>query len=268
MNSLIHPSAVIDPSAVIGENVEIAPNVVIGKDVKLGAGVKIYPNAYLEYCEIGEGTQINVGAVIGTPPQDMNYKGQPSKVIIGKNCQIREHVTVNRASKEGEATIVGDGCMLMIGSHVAHDCKLGNNVILANLVSAAGFVEIGDFSFIGGSVVLHQFVKIGEMVIMGGFSGTRQDIPPYAKTEGRPAAIIGTNVVGLRRRGLSSEERAAVKKAYNLIWYSGLNTKTAIEKIKEEVNMNPYVERLIDFIQTSKRGVVKLVGKQELEEDK
>lgn len=267
MSSLIHPSVIIDKSAVIGVNVEIAPNVVIGKNVILGDGVKIYPNAYLEFCEICDNTEINVGAVIGTPPQDLGYKGEPSKVIIGKNCQIREHVTVNRASKEGSATIVGDGCMLMIGSHVAHDCKLGNNVILANLVSAAGFVEIGDYSFIGGSVVLHQNVRIGEMVIMGGFSGTRQDIPPYAKTEGRPAAIIGTNVVGLRRRGLTSEQRSAVKKAYNLIWYSGLNTKTAIETIKNELPMNMYIQNLIDFIESSKRGVVKFVGKQGLEED-
>lgn len=267
MTSLIHPSAVIDPSAEIGENVEILPNVVIGKNVKLSAGVKIYPGAFLEYCEIGEGSSIGVAAAIGTPPQDLGYKGQESKVIIGKNCQIREHATVNRGSKEGAVTVLGDECMIMIGAHVAHDCKLGNNVVLANLVSAAGHVEIGDYSFIGGTVVLHQNVRVGEMVIMGGFSGTRQDIPPYAKTEGRPAAIIGTNVIGLRRRGLNADQRTAVKKAYNIIWFSGLSTSSAIERVKSEIEMNPQIENLINFIQSSKRGVVKLAGKQGLQED-
>ncbi|EKE02356.1 MAG: acyl-[acyl-carrier-protein]-UDP-N-acetylglucosamine O-acyltransferase [uncultured bacterium] len=261
----IHPSAVIDPSAQIADDVKIHAYTVIGPDVKLESGVEVLPQAYIEYSEIGKNTIISTGAVIGTPPQDLGYKGEPTKVIIGENCQIREHATVNRASGEG-ITEIGNNCMLMTGAHVAHNCKLGNNVILANLATLGGHVEVGDYAFIGGMVVIHQNVRIGEMAIMGGFSGTRQDLPPYSKTEGRPAGIIGINTIGLRRRGLNAEERTNLKKAFNLIWYSDFNTHQAIEKIQQEIPSNKYIEHLIDFIQTSKRGVTKHTGKQGYEE--
>lgn len=266
MGTNIHPSAVIDPTAEIADNVKIGAYAVIGPNVKLGSGVEIFPQAYLEYCDIGANTVISTGAVIGTGPQDLGYKGELTKTVIGENCQIREHVTVNRASGEGNTTRVGDNCMLMTGAHVAHNCGLGNNVILANLVTLAGHVTVGDFAFIGGMVVVHQNVRIGEMAIMGGFSGTRQDLPPYAKTEGRPAGIIGINTIGLRRRGLSAEERTNLKKAFTLIWHSDLNTKQAIEKIREEIPSNQYIDHLIEFMQTSKRGVTKISGKQEYEQ--
>lgn len=264
MTNLIHTGAIVDPTAEIAENVEIGPFAVIGKNVKLGSGVKIAPNAYLENCEIGDNSVIYAGAVIGTAPQDLSYKGEFTKVIIGQNAQIREHVTINRASGgEGQCTIIGDNCMLMTGAHVAHNCKLGNNVIFANLVTLGGHVEVEDFVFLGGMSVIHQFVRIGEMTIMSGFSASRQDIPPYSKMDGRPARVAGTNVVGLRRRGLSQEERTAVKNAYKYIWYSDLNTKNAIEKIRQEIPMNKYVEHLLNFIETSKRGITKLSGKDE-----
>ncbi|MFH0702982.1 MAG: acyl-ACP--UDP-N-acetylglucosamine O-acyltransferase [bacterium] len=267
MTNIIHSSAIIDLSAEIAENVDIGPYTVIGPNVKINSGVKIYPHVYLENCEIDSGCVISSGAIIGTAPQDLNYKGESTRVMIGKDCQIREHVTVNRATGEGTVTKIGSNCMLMIGTHVAHNCQLGNNVILANLVSLAGHVIIEDYAFLGGTVVIHQNVKIGEMAFMGGFSGTRQDIPPYAKTEGRPAAIIGINTVGLRRRGLKPDERTNLKKAFNLIWFSDLNTNQAIEKIKQEIPLNKYIEHLIEFITTSKRGVTKLKGKQEYEEE-
>ncbi|MFA6988842.1 MAG: acyl-ACP--UDP-N-acetylglucosamine O-acyltransferase [Candidatus Gastranaerophilaceae bacterium] len=265
--SAIHSSAYIHETAQIADNVEIQPFSYIGPDVKIEKGVKIFSGAHLEYCEIGENTSISTGAVIGTPPQDVGYKNESSKVIIGQNSQIREHVTVNRASGNGNSTDIGDNCMLMTGVHVAHNCKLGNNVILANLVTLAGHVHVGEFAFIGGMVVVHQNVRIGEMVIMGGFSGTRQDIPPFAKTDGRPARIVGTNVLGLRRRGLSQDERTAVKNAYKYVWFSDLTTHQALEKIENEIPTNIYVEKLVEFIQTSKRGVTKLSGKQETETD-
>ena len=248
----IHPSVVIHPSAQIAEGVKIAPFVAIGPNVKIASGVEIFPNAYLEYCEIGENTVISSGAIIGTGPQDLGYGGEDTKVVIGEKCQIREHVTVHRAAGEGSATTIGNNCLLMVGAHVAHNCKLGNHVILANLVTLAGHVIVEDYAFLGGMVVIHQNVRIGEMTIMGGFSGTRQDLPPYAKTEGRPAGIIGTNAIGLRRRGLTPEERSNLKKAYNFIWFSGLSTNHAIEKIKAEIPTNKYIEHLIDFINTSK----------------
>jgi len=267
MTSNIHPSAIIDKSAEIAEGVKISPFAIIGPNVKLGSGVEIFPHAYLEHCEIGSNTIISSGAIIGTAPQDLGYKGEPTKVIIGENCQIREHVTVNRASGEGNLTKIGNNCMMMTGSHVAHNCILGNNVILANLATLGGHVSIEDHAFIGGMVVLHQHIRIGEMAIIGGFSGARQDIPPYAKTDGRPAGIIGLNLIGLKRRGLSPEERKELKAAFNCIWFSGLNTKQGIEKIRQEVHSNKYIEHLIEFIETSKRGVTKISGKQEYVEE-
>jgi UDP-N-acetylglucosamine acyltransferase len=263
--SNIHPTAIIDPSAEISEGVEIGAYAIVGANVKLEKCVKLMPQSYVEYSEIGEGTVIHPGAVIGTAPQDLGYKGDASKVIIGKNCLIREHATINRASGEEKATVIGDNCMLMTGCHIAHNCEIGNNVILANLATLAGHVSVGDYAFLGGTIVVHQNVRIGEMVIMGGFSGTRQDIPPYAKTEGRPAGIIGINVIGLRRRGLTQDERTNLKKAYNLIWFSDLNTHQAIEKIQQEIPSNKYIENLINFMLTSKRGVTKLKGKQDFE---
>lgn len=263
----IHPSAVIDSSAIIADSAKIGPFCVIGPNTRIDDNVELKSNVTIEHSEIGEGTTIYSGAVIGTAPQDLGYTNENTKTVIGKNCKIREFVTVNRASGEGNATIIGDNCMLMTSAHVAHNCVLGNNVILANLATLAGHVEVGNFAFIGGTVVVHQNCRIGEMTIMGGFSGTRQDLPPYAKTEGRPAAIIGINVVGLRRRGLNPEERTNLKKAFNLLWFSGLNTKQAIEQIRNDIPLNEQIENLINFVETSKRGVTKLVGKQGFEKD-
>jgi len=263
----IHPSAIVDKSAQVADGVKISPFAIIGPNVKIQAGVEIFPHAYLEHCEIGSNTIISSGAIIGTAPQDLGYKGELTKVFVGEKCQIREHVTINRASGEGNSTIVGNNCMLMTGSHVAHNCKLGNDVILANLATLGGHVSIEDYAFIGGMVVLHQHVRVGEMAIIGGFSGARQDIPPYAKTDGRPAGIIGLNSIGLKRRGMSLEERKQLKAAFNCIWFSDLNTKQGIEKIRQEVPLNKYIEHLIEFIETSKRGVTKISGKQEYVED-
>ena len=258
----IHPSAIIDPSAEIADGVKINAYAVIGPNTKLESGVEIYPQAYIENSEIGKNTIISTGAVIGTAPQDLGYKGEFTKVIIGENCQIREHATVNRASGEGSITKVGNNCMLMTGAHIAHNCQVGDNAILANLATLGGHVLVGDYAFIGGMVVIHQNVRIGEMAIIGGFSATRQDLPPYAKTEGRPAGIIGINTIGLKRRGFTPEERTNLKKAFNLIRFSDLNTNQAIERIREEIPSNKYIDQLIEFINSSKRGVTKLSGKQ------
>lgn len=257
MTNKIHPSAFIDETAQIAEDVEIEAFTYIGPKVKIGKGSKIRSQARLEHCEIGENCLISSGAIIGSEPQDMGYKGEPTKAIIGNNCQIREHATVNRASGEGNVTKVGNNCMLMTGSHVAHNCELDDNVILANLATLGGHVTVGNGAFIGGMVVIHQNVRIGEMSIMSGFSGSRQDVPPYAKTDGRPARVVGTNVLGLRRNGVSQEDRTAIKNAYKYLWFSELTTAQAIEKIKQEIPSNKNLEHLVNFIETSKRGVAK-----------
>ncbi len=252
----IHNSAVIHKSAQIADGVEIGPNVIIGENVKIDAGVKILGSAYLEHCEIGEGTVISPFATIGTAPQDLGYKNEPTKAIIGKNCLIKENVTVHRAANCGDLTTrVGDKCLLMVGSHIAHNCQLENEVILANLVTLGGHVHVGFGAFVGGMCVFHQNIRIGEMAIISGFSAARQDILPYSKGDGRPARPSGLNVVGLKRRGVSLEDRTTMNNAYKILISPNFNTSQAIEEIKRLGYINKYVENMFEFIQTSKRGV-------------
>lgn len=265
----IDKTAVIHKSAQIADGVEIGPNVVIGENVKLASGVKIVANAYLEFCEIGENTVISPFASIGTPPQDLGYKGEATKVIVGANCLIKENVTINRAANAGDMTTrVGNKCLLMVGAHVAHNCQLDDEVILANLVTLGGHVHVGFGAFIGGMSVFHQNIRIGEMSIISGFSAARQDVLPYSKSDGRPAFPTGLNVVGLKRRGLSQEERTAMNNAFKILVSPDFNTSQAIEEIKKQGMVNKYVENMIEFIQASKRGVTlkrinKSVGQME-----
>ncbi len=253
---MIHSSAVIHPSAKIADGVEIGPNTIIGENVILENGVKILGNAYLEFCEIGEGTVINPFASIGTAPQDLGYKGEPTKVIVGKNCLIKENVTINRAAACGDFTTrVGNKCLLMVGSHVAHNCQLEDEVILANLVTLGGHVHVGFGAFIGGMSVFHQNIRIGEMAIISGFSAARQDILPYSKGEGRPPVPAGVNVIALKRRGVKPEVRNDINKAFKLLISTEYNTTQAIEIIQKEIPSNEYIEKMIDFVKSSKRGV-------------
>lgn len=253
---MIHKTAIIDDSAIISPSAEIGANVIIGKNVVIADNVKIMPNAYLEYCEIGEGTVISPFASIGTAPQDLGYKNEPTKSIIGKNCIIKEYATVNRASGEGNATIVGDKCLLMTSSHVAHNCVLENEVILANLATLAGHIHVGFGAFLGGMSVFHQNIRIGEMCIVSGFSASRMDILPYCKGDGRPPVPHGINAIGLKRRGVTPEERSVLKAAFKII-QSDKNTLSASVKIIEEtLPKNKYINHLLDFIKTTKRGIV------------
>ena len=253
---MIHKNAVIDETAKIGKNVEIEANVTIGKNVVIGDNVQIRAGAYLEYCEIGDGCKISPYAVIGTPPQDLGYNDENTKVIVGKNCQIKEFVTINRASGEGNATILGDNCFIMAYAHIAHNCKLENEVIMANGATIAGHVEVGFGAFLGGMSVFHQNIRIGSMAIVSGFSASRQDILPYSKCDGRPAAPRGINVIALKRRGVDLETRTSVNKAFKILTSGEYNTSQAIEKIKSELPMNEYIENMISFVESSKRGVV------------
>ena len=253
---MIHSTAIIHKSAQIADGVEIGPNVIIGENVKLESGVKIIANAYLEFCEIGEGTVISPFASIGTPPQDLGYKNESTKVIVGKNCLIKENVTINRAANAGDLTTrIGNKCLLMVGSHIAHNCQLADEVILANLVTLGGHVHVGFGAFIGGMSVFHQNIRIGELAIISGFSAARQDVLPYSKGEGRPPYPQGLNVVALKRRGVSQEERTRTNEAFKLLISAEYNTSQAIEKIKAEIPTNQYIEKMIEFIQSSKRGV-------------
>lgn len=255
--NLIHSSAVIHPSAEIGENVFIGPNVVIGENVKIGKNTRIIANAYIEYAEIGENCTISPFSTIGSEPQDLGYKGEVTKVVIGNDTIIKENVTIHRGAACGDFTTrVGSKCLLMVGSHVAHNCVIEDQVILANLVTLGGHVHVGFGAFVGGMSVFHQNIRIGSMAIVSGFSAARQDILPYSKSDGRPAAPRGINVIALKRRGVPLEVRTSINKAFKLLHSSEYNTSQAIEKIKAEIPMNEYIENMINFIETSKRGVV------------
>ncbi len=253
----IHPSAVIHPSAEIGEGVIIGPNVVIGENVKIGNGTRIIANAYIEYTEIGENCTISPFSTIGSEPQDLGYKGEPTRVIIGNETIIKENVTIHRGAACGDYTTrIGNKCLLMVGSHVAHNCVLADQVILANLVTLGGHVHVGFGAFVGGMSVFHQNIRIGDMAIISGFSASRQDILPYSKGEGRPPVPRGLNVVALKRRGVSQEIRNNMNLAFKYLISEEYNTSQAIEKIKAEIPMNEYIENMIEFIQSSKRGVL------------
>lgn len=253
----IHPTAVIDSGAIIEEDVEIGPYSYIGPNCRVGRGSRIHSHAVLQsYVTLGENCQVSPGAVLGGFPQDIKFRGEPSWVRIGNQVVIREGVTVNRASGENRETVVGDGCMLMAGSHVAHNCTLGREVVLANAVHLGGHAEVGDYAFLGGVTPVHQFVKIGRLAIISGGSATRQDIPPFSMTDGRPAQIIGINTVGLRRRGFDLAARTRMKKAFSLLWFSDLNLRDAMEKMPEHLDeVDDNVQELLAFIRDSKRGI-------------
>ena len=244
---MIDNRAIISKDAQIGNNCEIGPNAYIGENVILGDNVKVCANAYIEHSTIGEGTIIS--------PQDLGYKNEPTKVIVGKNCQIREYATIHRASGEGKSTVIGDKCLLMVSSHVAHNCVLDDEVILANLVTLGGHIKVRFGAFVGGMSVFHQNIRIGKMSIVSGFSAARQDILPFSEGEGRPPVPRALNVVALKRRGVALEDRTNLNKAFKILISPDLNTTQAIEKIKSEVQNNKYIEELIEFGQTSKRGV-------------
>ena len=252
---MIDNRAIISDDAQIGKNVTIGANAVIGKNVKIGDNVIIMPNAYLEYCEIGDGTIISPFASIGTAPQDLGYKNEPTKSIIGKNCIIKEYATVNRASGEGKATIVGNKCMLMTSSHVAHNCVLEDEVIMANLATIGGHCHVGFGAFLGGMSVFHQNLRIGEMCIISGFSAARMDCLPYVKGEGRPPIPHGINAIGLKRRGIAPEVRNNLKEALKILKSGEYTITKACDVIEKNVEQDEYVKKFVQFIRESKRGI-------------
>lgn len=253
----IHESAIIDSGAEIDENAEIGPFCIIGSGVTIAGGVKLQSNVVIEgNTEIGEGTQIYPFASIGLPPQDTKYKGEDSGLRIGSNNVIREYVTVHRASVGGDGlTELGDNCFIMAYAHIAHDCKIGSSVIMANAATIAGHVSIGNHSVLGGLVAVHQFTRIGDYSMVGGLSGIGQDIPPYMIASGPRAKLFGLNVVGLKRHGFSEEAISELKKAYKILFREKNTLKQAIKKVQEELPFTDEIQHLIDFINQNKRGI-------------
>lgn len=255
----VHPTAVIEPGAELAEGVSIGAYTVVGAEVRIGPGSSIGSHTVLEgRTEIGAECRIGSHVVIGAPPQDVKYGGEPTRVLIGDRCLVREFASIHRASVGGTGiTTVGPECYIMAYTHVAHDCQLGEQVIMANLASLAGHVHIGRFAVIGGMTGIHQFVRIGEYAFLGACSAVLQDIPPYVKAQGNRAKPYGLNVVGLRRHGFSTETIHALKEAYRLIFTSDLNTSQALAQLAREFGGSAEVQCFTDFIQRSQRGISK-----------
>ena len=252
----IHSTAIIAKDAVIPASCEIGPYVIIGEGVVLGENVKIIANAYIEYCTIGDGTTIYPFASIGTIPQDLSYTGQKTRVEIGKNCIIKEYVTINRAAGEdGAVTKVGNKCLFMASSHVAHNCVVEDEAIFANLATIGGHCHIGKGAFLGGMSVYHQNVRIGEYTIVSGFSASRMDILPFCKADGRPAVMHGPNTIGLKRRGFTPEERKNIRDALKLIQSRKYFLSNVAKMLEEQYPNDKNVLRIAEFIKTSKRGI-------------
>ncbi len=257
MSARVHPTAIVDPSAELDLDVVVEPFAVVGPKVVIGAGTTIGTRATV--CgptRLGAGCSVGIGAVIGTDPQDVKYEGGVSELVIGEETNIREYVTINRGTSASGSTVVGPRCYLMSYVHVAHDCRIGEGVILANAVQLAGHVDIGAFVQIGGLTPVHQFVRIGAHAFIGGGSRVPQDVPPFARTAGNPIRFYGINAVGLRRAGFDADLRMTIQRAYRVLFNSTLQRSEAIDRVRDESGHIPEVGQLLDFLATSERGVM------------
>ena len=257
---MIHPTAIIDSKAEISEGVEIGPYSVIEKNVLIGEGTKIGPHVVIrEGTYIGKQCQISQFASIGEAPQFLGYKGEKTFLQIGDHNIIREFVTLHRGTiKGGGKTVIGNENFLMAYSHVAHDCQIGNQVVMANGATLAGHILIEDFAIIGGLSAIHQFCRVGTYAIVGGLTGVLLDIPPYTKAQGDIAKLFGLNTIGLKRANFSEETLKALKKAYRIIFRSSLTLEKAMKRVVEdEISQTPEVQHFLQFIQCSKRGITR-----------
>lgn len=255
----IHPTAIIDASATLANDVEVGPYAIIGKQVTIARGTSIGPHTVIgDWTEIGENNRISHQASIGAPPQDLKYRGEECWTRIGSNNMIREFATIHRGTVTGHAeTVIGDGNLFMAYSHVAHDCRIGNGVVMANVATLAGHVTVQDNVILGGLVAVHQFSTIGAYAMIGGGTMVGLDILPYtiATSGKRDAKLRGLNLIGLKRRGFSDETISNLKKAYKTLFMAGLKVPDAIARIRSEITAGPEIDYLLAFIENSKRGI-------------
>ena len=251
---MIHPSAIIHPTAKVHETARIDPYAIIGEDCVIGAGVHVAPYAVIEFTEIGENTKIHTHAVVGSSPQDLKYKGEKTKLIIGKNCTIREFAQINRATIATGKTVIGDDCYIMAFTHIAHDVRVGNGVIMVNGATLAGHVEVGDHVVLGGLCAVHQFCRVGTLAMIGGGAMVNQDVIPFAQAQGDRARLVGLNLVGLKRKGYKLSDIEEIKSAYRSLFLSGLTVQDAVEQL-EASDPSAEVRSIVAFIRSSKRGI-------------
>ena len=256
--SQIHPTAIIAPEAVLGDNVTVGPYCTIGPQVRLGSDTVLMSHVVVDgHTTIGAGCRLFPFACIGMQTQDLKFAGGVTYAAVGDRTTLREYVTINTGTREGEVTRVGSGCLLMAYCHVAHGCVVGDRVIMSNGCQLAGEVAVGEKAILSGLVAVHQFVRIGAMAMVGGLSKVQQDCPPFMITDGNPPHVRGPNSVGLQRSGLEAETRQALKQAYRLLHREGLSTSSAVARIREELPRLPELELLTEFYEKSERGVTR-----------
>lgn len=258
-DTLISPRADVDPGAIIGEGVRIGPFAVIEADVEIGDGVEIFPHAHISSgSRIGRDCRIFTGAAIGGVPQDLKFAGESTLAIIGERTTVREYVTIHRGTSVDGRTTVGSDCLLMAYCHVAHDCAIGDRVIMANAVQLGGHVRIDDWAIIGGLTGVHQFERIGRHAMVGAGFRVMKDVPPYALAGNQPLGFSGVNVIGLQRRGFSDETIEFIRQAYRIIYQSGLNMGEGVERVAMSFDGVAEIDEILEFFRTSERGVIPL----------
>ncbi|MFY7922707.1 MAG: acyl-ACP--UDP-N-acetylglucosamine O-acyltransferase [Gemmatimonas sp.] len=252
----VHPTAIIDPSAQVGDGVEIGPWAIVGPQCTIGDGTRIAARATLERnVRLGQRVSIGTGAVLGGDPQDLKFRGEETWVDIGDDTTVREYATINRGTAHSITTSVGKHCFLMSYVHLAHDCHLGDHIIISNGTQLAGHVTVEDRAIISGLCAVHQFARVGRHSFIGGCSRVSQDVPPYVRAVGNPIKLFGLNSVGLQRSGFEEPVLRELKKAYRFCFRSDLNLTQGIEKARGDLEPTPEVQHFLDFIEASQRGV-------------
>jgi len=265
----IHPAAVVHPGAKLGQDVQVGPYCVIEEKVEIGDGCILEAFAQVkDYTSMGPGNHVHSYACLGDAPQHLGFKGEETWVRIGEQNHFREFVTVHRGTPQGhKETKIGSHCLFMAYAHVAHDCTIGDHVTVANAVSMAGHVEIGDYAIVSGMAAIQQFARVGEYAFLGGLSGYSNDVPPYMLAQGTRAKLYGPNMIGLKRRGFSSATIGAIKKAYRIIFRSGLMREEALQKALDDLPGVPEVARLVEFVKATTRGITSDAGRSSGGED-
>ena len=254
----IHPSAIVHPDADLAADVEVGPYSVVSEHVRIGRGTRVGSHCVIEgRTVIGQDNEIFTGAVVGSVTQDKKYDGGESYLLIGDRNKIREYVTINPGTKAGTETVIGNDNLIMAYAHVAHDCIVKDRAVLANAATLAGHVVVEDGAIIGGLSGVHQFVRVGSLAIVGGCSKLVQDGPPFIMVDGHPARSYGLNTVGLERNGIDAGARMVLKRAFKIIFRSGLSLPTAIQRIESEVTDHEVVRQLLAFLKASHRGICK-----------
>jgi len=254
----IHASAIVSKNAEIAEDAVVGPYSIVNDNVKIGSGTEIGPHCVIgEYTTIGKSCQIFQGSAIGSVSQDKKFKGKKGFLEIGDNNTIREYVTMNRGTEENSKTTIGNDNLFMAYSHIAHDCVIGNSVVIANCGTLAGHVVLEDGVILGGLAGVHQFVRVGQLSMIGGVSKVVQDIVPYSMAEGQRAKICGVNSIGLERAGFADDVKENLKKAFKILFSMKLNKKNALSKIEEEVPPTEEIKNLLNFIKSSERGIAR-----------